>query len=152
VERVGNTPILTYPNVVFSEENQPIAQNPIKTNPKAISAQPSEITPSKSSSKKIADGEYYRGSGGGVGHPYLEVKGNQYRIVCTDCGRNLVYPWKPLSELKYVREGVVNDGTLSKNETPYWCSAKARGWVEYKPGDRRRVGNCKSNGWEFKYL
>jgi len=33
VDRLWNIPILTYPNVVFTEGNQPVAQNPIKTNP-----------------------------------------------------------------------------------------------------------------------
>jgi hypothetical protein len=124
--------------------------------PKAITAQPSEITESKSSSKKIADGDYW-GSVGMFGYDTLEVKGNQYRIKCGDCGPNPNPPfnqWKPLSELKYVRQEVLyaRQGLLypkGYQEHPlYWCSEKAPNWTE-RPKLSRQGGYCNSNGWKW---
>jgi len=62
----------------------------------------------KSSSNIIQEGRYWlEGTDQG-----LEVKGKQYRYYDES---NIDRPWKPLSELEYIRKGVVFDG---KN---YWC-------------------------------
>lgn len=85
------------------------------------------ITPKSSSSNKIADGFYALG-GTGQG---LEVKGEQYRYYDEEGQKE----WQPISELKYVKEGVV---FADKN---YWCLSTL--------APQNRPGVCTANGWKL---
>ena len=80
----------------------------------------------KSASFNITEGRYWLGATDQA----LEVKGKQYRYD-SEAG---VQQWQPISELKYIKNGVVFDG---KN---YWClstlapqngatSCSAKGWA-----------------------
>ncbi len=80
-----------------------------------------------SSSSRIAEGVYWVGATG-MG---LRVQGEQYQYY--DEGGDS--PWKPVSELKYIREGVVLAG-----ET-YWCLSTLP-----KPRNTR-IAVCSANGW-----
>lgn len=83
------------------------------------------INPKSSSTNKIADGFYALG-GTGQG---LEVKGEQYRYYDEE-GQKY---WRPISELKYVQEGVV---FADQN---YWCLSTL--------APKNRPGICTANGW-----
>ena len=76
---------------------------------------------------KITEGVYWVGATG-MG---LRVKGGQYQFY-DESGEG---PWKPISELKYVRDGVVLAGKT------YWCLSTLP-----KPRNSRIVV-CSANGW-----
>lgn len=104
----------------------------------------SYIFKSASSSNQISDGQYSDGQG--YGEIFIEVKGDQYRQVYADQPRHITNrTWKPVSELQYVRNGVI----YYKNE--YLCSDKAPKLDEdLRP---KRPGNgffCVSEGITFK--
>ncbi|WP_332984763.1 hypothetical protein [Microcoleus sp. A003_D6] len=83
----------------------------------------------KSSSNIIQEGRYWLG-GTDRG---LEVKGKQYRYYDES---NIERPWQPLSELQYIKKGVVFDG---KN---YWCLST----LAPKTGG----SSCSRDGWQQK--
>ncbi len=70
----------------------------------------------------IVDGFYILG-GTGQG---LEVKGEQYRYYDEEGNKE----WQPISELNYIKEGLIFDGEN------YWCIPP-----------RRETGVCSENGW-----
>ncbi|WP_286393597.1 tetratricopeptide repeat protein [Pseudanabaena mucicola] len=102
----------------------------------------SYIFKSASSSNQISDGKYSDGQG--YGEVFIEVKGDQYRWVDVTQPQ-LDRTWKPVSELQYVRNGVI----YYKNE--YLCSDKAQKLDEdLRP---KRPGNgffCVSEGITYK--
>jgi hypothetical protein len=80
----------------------------------------------KSSSNIIEEGRYWLG-GTDRG---LEVKGGRYRYYDeSDIDR----PWKPISELQYIKKGVVFDGK------DYWCLSTI--------APKNRATSCSKNGW-----
>ncbi|MEG3906644.1 hypothetical protein QT979_03425 [Microcoleus sp. w2-18bC1] len=81
----------------------------------------------KSSLNIIEEGHYWLG-GTDQG---LEVKGKLYRYYDES---NIERPWQPLSELQYIKKGVVFDG---KN---YWCLST----LAPKTGGV----SCSENGWK----
>ncbi|MEG4324159.1 hypothetical protein Q5688_02315 [Microcoleus sp. herbarium5] len=81
----------------------------------------------KSSSNIIQEGRYWLG-GTDQG---LEVKGKLYRYYDES---NIDRPWQPISELQYIKKGVVFDG---KN---YWCLSTL---VPQTGG-----GSCSRDGWQ----
>ncbi|WP_150111626.1 hypothetical protein [Oscillatoria nigro-viridis] len=83
----------------------------------------------KSSSNIIQEGRYWLG-GTDRG---LEVKGKQYRYYDES---NIERPWQPLSELQYIKKGVVFDGSN------YWCLST----LAPKTGGV----SCSKNGWQDK--
>ncbi|WP_333301725.1 hypothetical protein [Microcoleus sp. K4-C2] len=85
-----------------------------------------ESNQQNSSSNIIQEGRYWLG-GTDRG---LEVKGKQYRYYDES---NIDRPWQPLSELQYIKKGVVFDG---KN---YWCLST----LAPKTGGI----SCSKNGW-----
>lgn len=80
-----------------------------------------------SSPSKISEGVYWVGATG-MG---LRVKEGQYQFY-DGSGEG---PWKPISELKYVREGVLLAGKT------YWCLSTLP-----KPRNSR-IAVCSANGW-----
>ncbi|MEG4092250.1 hypothetical protein QUA37_08530 [Microcoleus sp. Pol12A6] len=91
----------------------------------------------KSSSNIIQEGRYWLG-GTDQG---LEVKGKQYRYYDES---NIDRPWKPISELQYIKKGVVFDG---KN---YWCLStlvpQAGGIYCSRDGWQRKIYHQLSRG------
>ncbi|WP_333411679.1 hypothetical protein [Microcoleus sp. T2B6] len=83
----------------------------------------------KSSSNIIQEGRYWLG-GTAQG---LEVKGQQYRYYDES---NIERPWQPLSDLQYIKKGVVFDG---RN---YWCLST----LAPKTGGF----SCSKDGWKQK--
>lgn len=80
-----------------------------------------------SSPPKILEGIYWVGETD-MG---LRVKGGRYQLY--DAGGE--GQWKPISELKYVKNGVVFDGKT------YWC-------LSTLPKPRNTRVRCTANGWE----
>ncbi|MEG4508222.1 hypothetical protein QUA81_31980 [Microcoleus sp. F6_B4] len=80
-----------------------------------------------SSSNIIQEGRYWLG-GTDRG---LEVKGKQYRYYDES---NIERPWQPLSELQYIKKGVVFDGDN------YWCLST----LIPKTGG----SSCSRDGWQ----
>ncbi len=78
----------------------------------------------KTSSTKIADGRYWVGGTDQA----LEVQGDRYRYE-TEGGEE---PWKSISTLKFVKNGVVFDGKT------YWCLSSL---APDSPA------GCSANGW-----
>ena len=76
-------------------------------------------------SNNITEGLYWLGNTG----QGLEVKGNRYRYYDENGSKQ----WKPISELKRLRNGVIYDGKS------YWCLSTLV--PENKPGV------CSANGW-----
>ncbi len=112
--------------------------------PRAAYAQPSETNQSTISSKEISDGKYSDGQG--YGEVFIEVKGDQYRLVYGDQPKHISNrTWKPVTELQAVRDGVI----YYKNQ--YLCSDRAPKLDEApKP---RRPGQgffCVSEGITIK--
>ncbi|MEG4214542.1 hypothetical protein QUA27_05085 [Microcoleus sp. Pol14C6] len=83
----------------------------------------------KSSSNIIQEGRYWLG-GTDRG---LEVKGKQYRYYDES---NIERPWQPLSELQYIKKGVIFDGKI------YWCLST----IAPKTGG----SSCSKDGWQQK--
>ncbi|MEG4391268.1 hypothetical protein QUB30_02240 [Microcoleus sp. BROC3] len=83
----------------------------------------------KSSSNIIEEGRYWLG-GTDQG---LEVKGKQYRYYDES---NIERPWQPLSELQYIKKGVIFDGKI------YWCLST----LAPKTGG----SSCSIDGWQQK--
>ncbi|MEG4518651.1 MULTISPECIES: hypothetical protein [unclassified Microcoleus] len=89
--------------------------------------QKTDSNPQKSSANIIQEGRYWLG-GTDQG---LEVKEKQYRYYDES---NIERPWQPLSELQYIKKGVVFDG---KN---YWCLST----LVPKTGGI----SCSKDGWQ----
>lgn len=84
-----------------------------------------DTTQKNTSLNQITEGRYWLGAT----DQGLEVRGNQYRYD-TEAGAQ---QWQPISELKYIKNGVVFDGKT------YWClSTLAR---------QNLVPVCSANGW-----
>lgn len=90
-------------------------------------------TQSSSSSNKILEGRYWVGNTDQV----LEIRKSQYRYE-DEMGTQ---PWRPISELQAIKNGVVFDGntywclsTLAPKNVAIACSAK--GWVTQETQDK----------------
>jgi len=99
---------------------------------------------SLSSSGQIVDGLYNYESSTSDDTFFLDVKGNQYRIFnSSDFGNVSNVPLRPLSELKFVRSGILyipNSDVLK-----YWCSNKAPNYK--KPRRPTEKYYCTPEGW-----
>jgi hypothetical protein len=87
-------------------------------------SQPSQVKPSTA---KIAEGVYWIGATG-MG---LRVRGGQYQRY-EEGGES---PWKPISELTFVKDGVL------KSEETHWCLST----LPQPKNSRSSV--CSANGW-----
>jgi hypothetical protein len=83
-----------------------------------------EIAQTDTSSNKIGDGRYWVGAT----DQGLEVKGDRYRYD-TEGGEQ---QWQDISDLKYVKNGVIFDGKT------YWCLST----LAPSP-----ITGCGANGW-----
>ncbi|WP_146138263.1 hypothetical protein [Chamaesiphon polymorphus] len=83
-----------------------------------------EIAQTDTSSNKIVDGRYWVGAT----DQGLEVKGDRYRYD-TEGGEQ---QWEDISDLKYVKNGVIFDGKT------YWCLST----LAPSP-----ITGCSANGW-----
>lgn len=84
-----------------------------------------DTTQKNRSFNQIIQGRYWLGATDQA----LEVKGEQYRYY-SEAGAQ---PWQPISELKYIKNGVVFDGKT------YWCLSRL--------APQNGVTVCSANGW-----